>query len=340
MTKTAWQPRKGVEAPPGVLVPEIVNDLNRREFLIGAGLLVLAPSCGSDEGDGSGGEDASSDTRTVEHAMGTTEVPANPRRVVALEEGPLNSALALGVKPMGAVIALEGAGFPAYLGDRAAGIERVGTILEPNLEAVAALRPDLILSVKERHEAIYPELSEIAPTVFTETFRGDWIGNFIKDAEALGQPEDAERLVDDYEQRLEEFKAKMGDRLSETEVSIVRFIPGEVYIYQNASYIGTILADAGLPRPPSQDVDEFASTVSEEVISRMDGDVIFVTTYGPPQETQLEEFTNNPLWKRLEAVRKERVYTVPDEYWMVGIGVISANRVVDDLFKYLVEGQP
>lgn len=282
---------------------------------------------------------ATSDSRVVKHAMGETKIPASPQRVVVLEEGPLNSALALGIKPVGAVTAFDGADFPAYLGNRTAGIQNVGTILEPDLEAIAALQPDLILSIKSRHEAIYPQLSQIAPTVFSETFRCCWQENVLKDAEALGKPEEGKRLMDNYWQRLEEFKEKMGGQLGETEVSVVRFVPpGDVYIYQKASYIGTILADAGLPRPPSQDVDEFVLEVSQELISEMDGDVIFVTTYGPPDQTQLEKFRDHPLWKQLEAVQQEKVYVVPDEYWMVGIGIIAANRVIDDLFEYLVEG--
>lgn len=324
-----------------------------RYVIIGLLLLIVAVACGENEAmqadtSTSVGETATTPaataspaeagTRLIEHAMGKTEVPANPQRVVVLDEGPLNSALALGIKPVGAVTAFEGTDFPAYLGDRTTGIQNVGTILEPNLEAVTALQPDLILSIKARHEAIYPQLSQIAPTVFTETFRCCWKENFMKDAEALGRSAEADRMLADYTKRLDEFKATMGDRLKETEVSVVRFVaPGDIYIYQKASYISTILADAGLPRPPSQDVDQFVLKVSQEQIREMDGDVIFVTTYGPPDETQLEEVRNHPLWKQLEAVQQGKVYTVPDEYWMVGTGIIAANRVIDDLFTHLVE---
>ena len=280
-----------------------------------------------------------SPTRPVKHAMGETQVPAHPQRVVVLEEGPLNSALALGVKPVGAVTALEGAGFPAYLADRTAGIQTVGTILQPNLETVVALQPDLILGVKSRHEAIYPRLSRIAPTVFTETHRCCWRESFMTDAEALGKSGEARQVMDAYWQRLAELKTKMGDRLGQTRVSVVRFVPGSIYLYQKASYIGTILADAGLPRPQSQDVDEFALQVGHELIPQMGGDVIFVTTYGPPDKTQIDELRSHPLWQQLEAVRQGKVYTVPDEYWMVGLGIISANRVIDDLFTYLAGNQ-
>ena len=276
-------------------------------------------------------------TRTVAHAMGETKVPLNPQRVVVLEEGPLNSALALGVTPVGAVTALAGTGYPEYLGEKAKGIKSVGLILEPNLEQVAALQPDLIISVKSRHEKIYPQLAQIAPTVFSETLRGRWQANFAKDAEALGKTTDADRLLADYQRRMDDFKAQMGPaRLQETLVSVVRFVPGDTYLYTKGSYIGLVLIDAGLRRPPAQDINDFTVKLSEEQIQQIDGDVIFVTAYGPPDKTRQSNYQSNPLWQQLKAVQANKVYTVNDEYWMVGIGILAANRVADDLFKYFL----
>lgn len=118
-------------------------------------------------------------TRIVEHAMGATEVPAEPQRVVVLDTGELDSATALDVAPVGGVTALPGLPILEYLQTAAASMEVVGTIEEPDLEAVAALEPDLILSSELRHEKIYDELSQIAPTVFTETVGVTWKENFL-----------------------------------------------------------------------------------------------------------------------------------------------------------------
>src|SRR3546814_5080714 len=106
--------------------------------------------------------------------MGSTEVPAEPERVVVLDSSFLDASLALGVTPVAATEAIAGSGMPAYLGDAVADMEVVGLIEEPNLEAIAAQRPDLILGAKVRHEALYEELSGIAPTVFTESSGTNW----------------------------------------------------------------------------------------------------------------------------------------------------------------------
>ncbi|MBA3231421.1 MAG: iron-siderophore ABC transporter substrate-binding protein [Acidobacteria bacterium] len=298
--------------------------------------LALA-ACGGESGDASGDGGSSGETRTVEHAAGESEVAEDPERVVVLDTGELDSAMTLGVTPVGAVEAVEGEGYPSYLEDTEE-IEDVGTIEQPNLERIASLEPDLILSSQLRHEDIYDQLSEIAPTVFTETTGVTWRENFMKHAEALNTTEEAESIAEDYEARMEEFRSAMGE--DRPEVSVVRFLPGETRIYQKESFVGTVLEDAGLPRPESQDVDDFAILeASQEFIPEMGGDVIFTTVYGPEEDSTVEEITTDPLWQELEAVQEDRVYEVPDDTWMLGIGYTSADRVTGDLFQYLAEGE-
>ncbi len=303
-------------------------------FVLFAAVLTLAACSGAGTGSEGGDEPAG---RIVKHAMGETEIAGTPQRVVVLDTGELDSAMTLGVKPVGSVEAVEGLGFPSYL-EGTEEIENVGTIEQPNLEKIAALEPDLILSSKLRHEKIYDQLSQIAPTVFSETVGVTWKENFELHAEALSKTEEAKRVEKEYEARIDEFRRAMGDELKETEVSVVRFTPGDTRIYQKENFIGTVLEDAGLSRPPSQDVEEFALlNVSAEFIPKMGGDVIFVTVYADEKDTAKAKITSDPLWQKLEAVREGRVYEVSDDLWMLGLGYTAAHGVMDDLEKYLVE---
>ena len=71
--------------------------------------LVVTGCGGSGAGEASGGpprEGAPEDTeatRVVPHAMGSTEITGQPERVIVLDTGELDSVLALGVTPVGAV---------------------------------------------------------------------------------------------------------------------------------------------------------------------------------------------------------------------------------------------
>lgn len=302
-----------------------------------AALALVASGCGVAESGGSGGGDAAGggQTRTVKHALGTTKVPQDPKRVVVLDTGELDSVVSLGVDPVGTVEVEPGTGIPDYLRDEAGNPKIVGSIAEPNMEAIAQLNPDLILSNAVRHKQFYDELSGIAPTVMAESLGVTWKHNFMLDAEALGMKDQAEKMLSAYEQRASKLGEKIGEP-GKVGVSVVRFIPGEIRLYQKGSYIGTILEDVGLGRPQSQDGKGLMKAVSPERIQGADGDVMFVTAYGPKKKTALASVSDSRLWRRLDAVQAGNVHYVPDSYWMVGIGIGAANEVLDDIEKFLV----
>lgn len=298
------------------------------------GLLTAAvalSACGTDASS-SASEAPADDTRAVEHFRGTTEVPTDPERVVVLDLGELDSAIALGVTPVGAVKAPVEEGLLSYLEDEAKDIELVGEIGEPDLEKIAALEPDLILGSDIRVKDFYDELSAIAPTVFTETVGVTWKENFAVHAEALGREEEAEELMAAYEKRAEEVGQKVADDLA---VSIVRFVPGEIRLYAQESFIGTVLEDAGIARPAAQDVAEFSVTVSPEQVDQATGDVVFVGTYGDPAETDGPAVLGGPLWKRIPAVQAGDVHVVDDDIWFLGTGVGAAELVLDEIGQKL-----
>ena len=278
-----------------------------------------------------GGETAACEVglRSFDHAMGTSCIPETPQRVVVLDTGELDNALALGAPIVGAPVA-DVLQYQAYLSEQLEGINDTGTISEPNFEAILALEPDLIIGSKQRYEAIYPQLSAIAPTVFTESLRVPWQDNFNFHAEALGRTTEAEQLLADYEAHVAEVQDALGDTFESTTISIIRFRPGQVRLYLKSSYIGYILQDVGLGRPPTQDEDVFSAEISIEEMQQVDADYIFVTGYDV-EDSERETFLSSPLWQTLEAVQNGQVVDVNDDTWIAGLGVQAANLVLDDL---------
>lgn len=282
--------------------------------------------------------EANSETRVIKHAMGETVVPAHPVRVVTLDMGELDAALALGIKPVGSVTIFDDGTFPAYLGDATEGIEPVGTIASPNLEKIAALKPDLILSSKLRDEERYELLSQIAPTVFAERLGDAWLDNFLLFADAMGEKEQGEAKAAAYKQRLADLNSKLKEQGDIPVVSMVRFMKGgQVRMYNNGSFIGTILTGAQLGRPEAQTVeDKVWSEVNKETLSAVDGDVIFYGIYGADDESSLADYEQDPLWQQLNAIKNNKIFRVDDDYWFTSIGLIAANLVIDDLEKHLL----
>ncbi|MFG2893494.1 ABC transporter substrate-binding protein [Streptomyces sp. NPDC048248] len=278
--------------------------------------------------------------RTVKDAMGGAEIPAKPKRVVVLDTGELDDVTTLGITPVGAVsphMKTEG-GFPAYLKDEIKGVTDVGPLLEPNLEKIAALKPDLILSSKVRHEKIYDKLKAIAPTVFTETTGGPWKANLKVHAKALGLEKEADRKLKAYETRAKALGAAIKKKYDGEmpSASVVRFVAGPTRLYQKSSYSGVVLNDIGLARPKSQSSTDPVKTmldVSPEEIDKAEADMVFVTVADDPDKTQKKDVTSNPVWKDLDAVKDHKVFDVPDETWMSGIGIQAAEHMLADVAK-------
>ncbi len=273
--------------------------------------------------------------RTVQHAMGETEIPARPERVVVLDTGELDSVLSLGVAPVGAVTTDVSSGFLSYLAEGAADVEHVGTIGEPNLEAIAALQPDLILSNQVRHADIYDQLSQIAPTVFAEKVGAAWKDNFVLAAEALGLEDEGADALTEYETAAAELGEAIGDPAGTT-VSALRFVEGTIRVYTPASFIGTVLADIGLDQLelPVQDVPTFAE-LSPEELTLADADVVLYSSYGPSEESGETAALAGPLWPRLGAVQAGDAHAVEDDVFFTGIGLTAANLMIEDLTEQL-----
>ncbi|MBF8192475.1 iron-siderophore ABC transporter substrate-binding protein [Nonomuraea sp. K274] len=293
----------------------------------------LLAACGS-SGGSAGSQDAGP-TRSVKHAMGETKVPMNPQRVVVLDTDKLDSMVSLGLTPVGAARAEDNQTWPEYLGPALANVKPAGTLGEPNLEAITALKPDLILGSKFRQAAFYDKLSKIAPTVFTERVGITWKENFLLDAEALGKKDKAQQLLSAYETRAKQ----VGAEFSTLKVSIVRFRPTEIRMYGPDSFSGIVLGDGGIPRPEVQlltgQADRRFAKLSQENLADADGDAIFYSAFGEKAAQSQAQVTAGPLWKNLTAVKAGHVYNVDDEIWMTGIGVTAAGKILDDLEKYL-----
>ncbi|WP_240123818.1 ABC transporter substrate-binding protein [Streptomyces sp. MUM 136J] len=73
--------------------------------------------------------------------------------------------------------------------------------------------------------------------------------------------------------------------------------------------------------------------VSPEQIDQADADLIFVTVADDPNRTQKKDVTSNPVWKDLKAVKDGKVFEVPDETWMSGIGVQAAEHMLADVAR-------
>lgn len=210
---------------------------------------------------------------TIETARGPAEIDAVPERVVVLDMAALDTIDALGIRAVG----VPEKTYVSYLDGAAAAAEPVGTLFEPDFEAIAALAPDLIV-VGSRSAAQFDALSAIAP-VIDMSIDGDAL---LADAEAriaaygalFGREEAAAELSAGLDVRLEATRAVVagsGDAL------IVMTNGPKVSAYGPGSRFGWIHGALGLGAAvPDVDAATHGEAISFEFIHDADPDWLIV----------------------------------------------------------------
>lgn len=315
-------------------------------------------SSGTDPSTPSGAPDSAASSQefplTVQHARGTTEIPEAPQRIIALDNAFLDYAVDLG----GTVVGVSDIGadlVPSYLDDEqsshAADVESVGNIAEPQLEKIAALDPDLILSSDVRHKEYYDQLAAIAPTVFSEDTGDTWQENYLLTGEALGKKQQAEDRLTEIRDRA----GRIGERIRDTDgagdvpdVSVVRIKDeNTIRLYGEDTFSGSVLAMVGLPRPDNQESgypgqDYGMYVVSRENLDQAGADLILVAVpeEGTAKATEWAAISDAVLdtatWKAFDG----RKVDVDEGTWMTSVSPIGADHILTDVADIFdVDGQ-
>lgn len=247
---------------------------------------------------------------TIEHKFGTTEIPAEPKRVVTVGYTEQDIVLALGVKHVAEREFLGGYAWKerpwaqAALGGHEP--EIVGAE-EINFEAVAAQRPDLIIATHSGiTEGDYARLSKIAPTIAQSDdyvdFGMPWQEQTRVIGRALGREQEAERVIADVEAKFAQAREEHPE--FEGKTAILAYGGPDGYgAYATEDTRSRFFADLGFAIPERIDElagESFYAEFSQEQIRLMDQDVVVL--YGKP-----EDVLDNPVFKRLDAVREGRV---------------------------------
>lgn len=317
--------------------------LDRRGFLAAGALAGLAAAAGCSPAAPAG--DAPDGGRTVEHPLGTAQVPVAPQRIVSLDSnGGLQVALEAGV-PLIASETLQGAApVPPYLPAPAADFTPLG-FNQLNLEQLVAMGPDLIIGNTQRIEEHYDRLAAIAPTVAYENAgRGAvWQEAVRTIGDVLGAGEEIERRLAAYAERLDQVRSAHTGVIDRYTVALLRFTTDELRIVRGQIFGSAVLADAGLTRPPSTDLPSPQQThvpIGDESVGVLaDADVLLYFLGGgglvDEADATFERYTAGGLWEQLPAVRAGRVAQVDPLAWWDGYSVSAGLACLDELDRVL-----
>ena len=283
-------------------------------------------------------------TRTAHNAAGvqpdTAQVRSDPQRIVVLSGDQLDALCALGLQSRIVAAALpDGASTqPSYLGTVVHRLPGVGARSSPDLAAIGAAKPDLILGSQALTPKLYSVLAAIAPTVFTAAPGAAWEDNLRGVGAATGRADAVDGVIDDFAKKAHDDGA--AHDAPHYQASIVQFTENTIRVFGAENFPASVLTTVGVDRPASQRFTdkpyiEMGSTDADLAgnpdFSAADGDLVYVSFASPAAKDRAATIFDSGPWRRLAANRDNRIFVVNNEIWQTGEGVVAARGVIDDL---------
>ncbi|QJR20608.1 siderophore ABC transporter substrate-binding protein [Pelagibacterium halotolerans] len=267
---------------------------------------------------------------TVEHAQGETTLPGVPEKVFAFDIATVDTLNAIGVEVDG----VPDASFPESL-SRYADVMKIGSLFEPDYELVNAEQPDVIF-VAGRSSSVYPQLSEIAPTVDLSVDWTDFPTTIKQRSETLGeifgkQAEVAE-LIAEVDADIASVQAQapsVGNAL------FISVSGGRVSAYGPGSRFGWVHDDLGIV-PVIEDVEAatHGEAVSFEFLLETNPDWLFVldrdAAVGAAEGGQpAAQVLDNEIVHQMSAWQNDQVvYVDPVNFYIVNGGLNALHEMV------------
>ncbi|MGN7979348.1 ABC transporter substrate-binding protein [Microbacterium sp. 22195] len=222
-------------------------------------------------------------------------------------------------------------------------VKSVGTRQEPNLDALFATEPDLVIvEAGTRDDAIITQLEKYGVPVLSTTGADakdpikQMLATFDLIAQATGRTERADVVKDEFEKKLAEGeKAVAGASLEGAPfVFFDGWVDGgnvSLRPFGQGSLIGELGERLGLENAWTGEVDPaygLGQTDIEGMTTIGDAMLLHTGTADPDSESFIDAAAKNPAWASIPAVKDGRIHAFPAGIWTFG-GPRSAEQIVD-----------
>ncbi|MBF7140777.1 MULTISPECIES: iron-siderophore ABC transporter substrate-binding protein [Pseudomonas] len=251
-------------------------------------------------------------------------LPTQARRVVCLEFVFTEAVLSLGLTPVGVA---DPDVYRRWVGIEAQRLEQVasvGTRQQPDLEAIAALQPDLIIGYAQRHSRIAEQLATIAPTLVYDLEpvpgQGDALTRLRAVCDDLATHVAASAAAQALARRLDDALARTRaqvERLQLAERPTALLNPltedGSFWGFDRRSSVGALLDKVGLR-------NAWATTSERQMGVRLSMNALFAHSdwllllIDRPDRPLYQQ----RLWQQVPAVKAGRVGFLPRDTWTFG----------------------
>jgi ferric hydroxamate transport system substrate-binding protein len=275
-------------------------------------------------------------------SQASAAMPVRPQRVVALDFMFAESVIALDIVPVGMADTAFYPGWLGYQSDRLANVTDIGSRQEPGLEAIAAVKPDLIIGVGFRHAPIFDALDRIAPTILFQfspnvsdggvpVTQLDWMRQIFR---TIGAVTGRDARAQAVEAQLDAGIARNAARLAAAgrkgeRIALLQDLglPDRYWAYTGNSTSAGLARALGLDSWPSKPTREGTLYVtSADLLRQRELAVMFVTASG--MDVPLSAKLDSPVWRFVPAMREHRIALVERNIWGFG-GPMSALKLAD-----------
>lgn len=295
---------------------------------------VLFAACSNKEEKKADAKDAKTEERTVQHAKGEIKIPANPKKIADLS-GSTEELLIFGMKPIITANTSQEK-IDTHIEKKLKDVKPVGSAWgdKINIEAVAAAKPDLIL-VNNRQEKIYDQLSKIAPTVMLKTPLDQWRPKFEEVGQIFGKEKETKEWFKQYDEKASKLHDKIVAKTGDAKFMKMAAYPNAFRVYGDYGYGSVIFNDLKLPAVKGTPTDKPLVQVQKEALIDYNPDYLFVFTTGDGSQ-RLKEFQEESIWKNMNAVKNNHVFTIKNEDVNKGYFPLGKEMILDEVSEFVL----
>ncbi|NOH34875.1 Fe(3+) dicitrate ABC transporter substrate-binding protein [Vibrio chagasii] len=272
-------------------------------------------------------------TRVIQDEQGQFEINTTPQRIVVLEFSFVDALAAVGVSPVGVADDNDATRVIPAVRDLVDPWQSVGMRSQPSLEAIAVLKPDLIIADAERHRAVYQDLQRIAPTLLLksrgETYQEN-LESALKIGVALDKQSDMEQRIQQHHQAMLDFKSHFS--LKQTVQFAVVSDKG-MWLHGPASYAGGVLTTLGIASPIEELTEKAYLPTSFELLLKTNPDWLLLGAYSHPNV--VNDWEKNPLFNLMTSAKNSQVVEVSPALWSLNRGMLAAEQMAKNLEQIL-----
>lgn len=299
---------------------------------------IFAAACGSNNAEKK--TVSKEDVMVIKHQLGESKVTKNPKKVVVFDMGTLDTLDKLGLGDRVAGVPQDS--IPSYLKKyKSSKYKNVGTLKEPDFEAVNAIKPDLII-ISGRQQDSYDKFQEIAPTIFLGVDNKKYMESFKENVTTIGKIFGKENQVKQELTNIDNDIASLKEKAntSDAKALITLTTGGKVTAYGPASRFGLIHDVFGI-KASTADLKAdpvHGQNISMEFILEKNPDILYVIDRDAAigEGNDAKEVIENSLVKKTKAYKNGKIIYLDPGYWYLsGGGLESVSEMVKEAAKGL-----